>query len=570
MSGIGASPGIAIGKACILEKKEAVLSGLRLNNDEDKAIEIEKFKKAVRLAVTELETIQGRQDLHLNNEDIDILETQIQFLTDPQIDIDVADKISTENKTAHDAVIEVIGAAVNLFRNIDDEYLRARAVDIQDIGNRILSHLNPGYSACTQVCPENTIIIAEELSPSDTILMDMKKIIGFASQMGGKTSHAALIAKTRGIPAVVGCGDALKPISYGDIVILDGSEGMVIVNPDAATMDIYQARRKLFIEKQALLKSIKNLPATTTDGIRTKLYVNISGAQDLEAMFDHGGEGVGLCRTEMLFMERNSFPSEEDQFNFYKQIAIKSKNLPVTIRTIDIGGDKQLPYFKIPHESNPFLGYRAIRICLDRKDIFLTQLKAILRASAFGKFKIMFPMICNVREIRMAKAILKEAREDLLKGNIQFDPNIETGIMIEIPAAAASADILAREVDFFSIGTNDLCQYSLAVDRMNEKVNELYDHFNPGVLRLIKNVIEQAHKHHIHVGMCGEMASDPVATLLLLGMELDEFSMSASSVPAIKSIIIKSSAIKARLICERAMQLDDSGSIRTYLEKAAI
>jgi phosphoenolpyruvate-protein phosphotransferase (PTS system enzyme I) len=567
MSGIGASPGIAIGMACVLKKQEAVLTGIELISDEAKSVELERFKKAVQSAVKELESIQSRKDLNMNGVDIDILETQIQFLTDPQIESDVTDKIKDEHKTANDAVIEAIASAVEIFNNLDDSYLKARAADIQDAGNRILRHLNAAVSNHNQEYSENTILIADEVSPSDTILMDLNKIIGFATQSGGKTSHTAIIAKSRGIPAVVGCGAALQSISDGDTIILDGSQGMVLVNPDAVTLELYQNKRKQFIKEQVLLRSIKNLPATTTDGVHVDLFANISSAADLEFMFDHGGEGVGLFRTELFFMERDSFPSEEEQFNFYRQIAIQSKNRPVIIRTLDIGGDKQLPYFGIPFENNPFLGYRAIRISLDRQDIFAVQLKAILRASAFGKFKIMFPMICNIGEVRQAKTILAKAREELIKRNINFDPHIETGIMIEIPAAAAMADILAREVDFFSIGTNDLCQYSLAVDRMNEKVNGLYDHFNPGVLRLIKNIITEGHKHHIRVGMCGEMASDPLATLLLLGMGLDEFSMSAACIPAIKDVIIRGSALKARHISDHVMNLENSQQIKVYLEK---
>jgi phosphoenolpyruvate-protein phosphotransferase (PTS system enzyme I) len=566
MSGIGASPGIAIGRAFVLKKQEPVLTGIMLTSIEARTMELENFKKSVQNSVSELESIQSSKDLQLKKPDIDILETQIQFLTDPQIESDVTEKIITENKTANDAVIEAISSAVEMFKNLDDDYLKARAADIQDAGNRIIRHLNAAGIRDNQEYPENTILIAEEISPSDTVLMDLSKIIGFATQSGGKTSHAAIVAKSRGIPAVVGCGAVLQQISGGDTVILDGSQGIVIVNPDDATLKMYQSRRSKFKEERVFLQSLKSLPATTTDGVHIQLLANISNAEDLELMFDHGGEGAGLFRTELFFMERDSFPSEEEQFQFYRQIAIQSKNRPVIIRTLDIGGDKQLPYFGISHENNPFLGYRAIRISLDRPDIFADQLKAILRASAFGKLKIMFPMICDVGEVRQAKYILAEAREELLKREINFDRDIETGIMIEIPAAAAMADILAREVDFFSIGTNDLCQYSLAVDRMNEKVNSLYDHFNPGVLRLIRNVIHEAHKHHIHVGMCGEMASDPLAVLLLLGMGLDEFSMSPVSIPFIKDMIIRSSVVKARSISDHVMRLENSKQIKVYLE----
>ncbi len=332
-------------------------------------------------------------------------------------------------------------------------------------------------------------------------------------------------------------------------------------------IDDYTIKRVAYKQLEVELKTLKNKPAITIDGKKITLSANISGADDMESVFENGGEGVGLLRTELLFMDRDSFPTENEQFEFYKKVALRSKNKTVIVRTIDIGGDKHLRYFNLPAELNPFLGYRAIRICLDRKDLFITQFKAILRASVFGDLKIMFPMISNVQEIRSAKKILEEAKAELLKEQIAFNADIKVGIMIEIPSAAITADILAKEVDFFSIGTNDLCQYTLAVDRMNEKISHLYDPFNPGVLRLISNVIEQGHKNNIHVGMCGEMASDPMATILLLGMGLDDFSMSATSIPDIKSIIIKNNIAKAQEIYKTVMEMDSSEEITAYLQE---
>jgi phosphoenolpyruvate-protein phosphotransferase (PTS system enzyme I) len=566
MFGIGVSPGISIGQAHVIKKIAAVSSGIILDTFEAKKIEIEKFNTAVKSAVNEVEGIKTNKHLNLKSEDIEILDTQIEFLNDPQIKSDVLDKINNENKTANDAVIDVIVAAVLMFKNLDDEYFRARAADVQDIGNRIVKHLNNNWSA-NQEFDENTILIAEDIAPSDTITLDITKISGFATQLGGKTSHAAIIAKAKGIPAVVACGNGLKQIENNDTIILDGSTGEVIISPDQNTIETYKAKQIDFIKKSSLLKSLKELPATSTDGKNVNLFANISNADDLEQVFENGGEGVGLLRSELLFMSRNSFPGEDEQFQFYKQVALKSRNKPVIIRTLDIGGDKQLSYFGIPHENNPFLGYRAIRICLNQKDIFLTQLKAILRASAFGKLKIMFPMICNVEEVRQAKACVQQVKDELTLSGIMFNNSIELGIMIEIPSAAMISDILAKEVDFFSIGTNDLCQYTLAVDRMNEKVAGLYNHFNPGVLRLIDNVIKQAHNQKKHVGMCGEMASDPLAALLLLGMGLDEFSMGAASIPYIKNIIISNSMTKAREIYGRVMEMDNSDSITSYLQE---
>jgi phosphotransferase system enzyme I (PtsI) len=480
------------------------------------------------------------------------------------------DKINIENKSANDAVIEVFFAAVQMFRNMDDEYFRARAADLQDIGNRILRSLNKNRQQIPWNLSENTIIIAEDISPSDTITLDTTKITGFATQLGGRTSHAAIIAKAKGIPAVVSCGKGLLDIENNDTIILDGSEGEVLVRPNLNLIEEYETKQIKISEKLSLLKSMRNLDAQTTDGHKVKLLGNISNDADLEQVFDCGGEGVGLFRTELLFLGRKSFPSEEEQFQFYQQVAIKSRNKPVIVRTMDIGGDKQLSYFGIPNENNPVLGYRAIRICLNRKDIFFTQIKAILRASVFGKLKIMFPMISSIDEVQHAKKCVEDVKLEMNIAGLGFDKNIETGIMIEIPSAALIVDLLAREVDFFSIGTNDLCQYTLAVDRMNDKVSSLYNYFNPGFLRLIQNVIEQAHNQDKPVGMCGEMASDPLAILLLLGMGLDEFSMGAASIPIVKNIIIKNSIAKAREVCRKVMVMDNSDSITSYLKHETI
>lgn len=567
MNGIGVSPGIAIGKAHVLKKQEPILTGVILLNDAEILIEIEKFNNAVALSIREVETMISNYDASQGTEGLDILEAHIELLGDPQIKDDVTEKISKDRKNVNDAVIEVIRGAVQLFKNMDDEYLSVRAADLQDIGDRLLKNLNTTNKTAVLQYGPDTIIIAEDLTPSDTISMDITHIIGFATQAGGKTSHAAIIAKSRGIPAVAGCGPQLKNIQDGDILILDGQTGQIIVNPGQDIIDQYISKREIYLTQTSFLMSIKDKPAITTDGATIKLFANIGDAADMEHALGFGAEGSGLLRTELLFMSRDTLPTEEEQFEFYKAVALKVKGKPVIVRTLDIGGDKQLPYFNFPAEQNPFLGYRAIRICLDRKDIFITQIKAILRASAFGKLKVMFPMISNIQEIRAAKVILHEAMDELAKAGVPFDKTIKIGIMIEIPSAAITADLLAKEVDFFSIGTNDLCQYTLAVDRMNEKIKALYDPYNPGVLRLIAYVIEQGHKHHIEVGMCGELASDPKATLLLLGMGLTEFSMSAASIPQIKNIIINNSLATAKQVHQRVMEMDNSQAITTYLQE---
>jgi phosphotransferase system enzyme I (PtsI) len=567
MNGIGVSPGIAIGRAHVLKKQEPILTGVILLNDAEILIEIGKFDNAVALSITEVETMISNYDTSQGTEGLDILEAHIELLSDPQIKDDVTEKISKDRKNVNDAVIEVIRGAVQLFKNMDDEYLSARAADLQDIGDRLLKNLTTTGKASTQQYKPDTIIIAEDLTPSDTISMDITHVIGFATQVGSKTSHAAIIAKSRGIPAVVGCGPQLKNIQDDDILIIDGQTGQIMVNPGQDIIEQYIIQRDVYLAQASLLRSIKDKPAITTDGTTINLFANIGDAADMEHALGFGAEGSGLLRTELLFMGRDTLPTEEEQFEFYKAVALKAKGKPVIVRTLDIGGDKQLPYFNFPAEQNPFLGYRAIRICLDRKDIFITQLKAILRASAFGKLKVMFPMISNIQEIRAAKVILHEAMDELTKADVPFDKTIKIGIMIEIPSAAITADLLAKEVDFFSIGTNDLCQYTLAVDRMNEKIKDLYDPYNPGVLRLIAYVIEQGHKHHIEVGMCGELASDPKATLLLLGMGLTEFSMSAASIPQIKNIIINNNLATAKQVHQRVMEMDNSQAITAYLQE---
>ncbi|MDB5091189.1 MAG: phosphoenolpyruvate-protein phosphotransferase [Mucilaginibacter sp.] len=567
MKGIGVSPGISIGKAFIIQKKEAVLTGILLNSTAEVTAAIERFDLAINNAINEVEIIKNNPTL--SDDDLAILETQIELLSDPEIRDGVIEKIEAEHKNPNDALLEVITGFVQAFESMDDEYMRARAADIQDIGTRILKNLN-GQGAGNYAFNPDTIIIAEDLSPSDTITMDVSLVIGFATQMGSKTSHAAIIAKAKGTPAVVGCGIELISIKNNDVIILDGLQGEVYINPGQELIKEYTIKRDTYRQHADSLKTLRDLPAVTTDGLQVMLSANISGAEDLADVFDNGGEGVGLLRTELLFMNRDTFPTEDEQFEFYKQAALQAKGKPVIVRTIDIGGDKNLAYFNLPAELNPFLGYRAIRISLDRKDLFITQLKAILRASVFGDLKIMFPMISNTREIRSAQSILKEAKAELSGDNIAFNQAIKTGIMIEVPSAAITADLLAKEVDFFSIGTNDLCQYTLAVDRMNEKISHLYDPFNPGVLRLISNVIEQGQKHNIHVGMCGEMASDPLATLLLLGMGLKEFSMSAASIAAIKNIIINNSELKAKQVFKNVMEMESSEDIRAYLEGIAM
>lgn len=593
IKGIGVSPGISIGKARVLRPTRVEVTGLLLSGEAEENREINRYREAVKASVAEVRALiagavsgeagmfSGEADLVSGEADAasgiaaagaaahdwDLLEVHMELMADPQMESDVVGKITRDKKNAHDALLEVTRDTALLFAQMPDEYMRERAADVRDAGNRILKHLQKTEPETRLAFEPGTILIAEDLSPSDTILLDTTHIAGFATRAGGRTSHTAIVARSRGIPAIVGCGEELEVVTDNDLLLIDGETGQLFINPDRDTMKGYAVKQQTLTEQSVRFRLLKDQPATTTDGTSVRLLANISGEEDMAGVLTYGGEGVGLLRTELLFMKRTSFPDEEEQFRFYRKIVQKAKGRPVTIRTLDVGGDKPLPYFPLPVEQNPFLGYRAIRISLDRKDLFRTQLRAILRASALGKVRILYPMISGVQELRAAAVLLEEAKAELSKERISFDQQIETGIMIETPSAAMTADILAKETDFFSIGTNDLCQYTLAVDRLNPRITDLYDPFHPGVLRLIRYVIEQAHAHHIHVGMCGEMASDPLATLLLLGMGLDEFSVNAPAIPSIKDIITRTSASAARSVFLRVMEMDHSGPILSYLQE---
>ncbi len=536
MKGIGVSPGIAIGRAWVLRSKKARVSGVLLADEDAVEREIGIYRIAVASAVASLEAMMGK----VGKAEAEILEVQVELLRDPQMEEDVVAMI-TGRMPAKDAVLKVTEQLVQIFVNMDDDYMRARAADMQDAGMRLVKVMD-GEEDGAGMVGGDWIVIAEDLSPSETVGLD-HRVQAFATQMGGATSHAAIVARLRGLPAVVGCGSDLGIVANGDLLVVDGEMGVVFVNPDDEVIDIYRSKKETYAERQQLLLRLKDREAMTADGIRIQLLANIATARDMEQALEQGAEGVGLLRTELLFMDRERLPTEDEQLDFYKDILLRSGGRAVTIRTLDIGGDKPLPYLPLPKEANPFLGYRAIRICLDRTDIFKTQLRAILRASVFGKCRLMFPMIGSVQELRQAKDIVAIVKEELTASGAAFDPGVPVGIMIEIPSAALTADLLAKEADFFSIGTNDLVQYVLAVDRMNEKIAALYDPFHPAVLRLIREVIGQGHRQGIPVGMCGELAGDPQATELLLEMGLREFSMAAVSIPAVKEVILQSKCI---------------------------
>ena len=541
MKGIGVSPGIAIGRAWMLRSKKERVSGVLLAETATER-EIEVYRGAVGQAASSLEGMMEQAGAAA-----EILGIQLELLYDPMWESEVIDRINRRS-TARDAVLGATERVMNLFLEMEDAYMRERAADIRDMGNRLVRILDgdrlgaePVIHAEAGPGEPHWIVVAEELTPSDTIGLDAR-VVGFVTQAGGATSHAAIVARLRGLPAVVGVSQLLGSVTDGDWLVLDGETGVLLVNPSLTELEVYRSKQQVFAERRRLLAGLKDREAVTTDGVRIGLLANIGSKADMEAALAQGAEGVGLLRTELLFMDREALPTEEEQVEFYKSVLLRAGGLPVTIRTLDIGGDKPLPYLGLAPEANPFLGYRAIRICLDRPALFLSQLRAILRASVFGKCRILFPMIGSVEELIRAKAFVAVAQEELRAQGVAFDAGVPLGVMIEIPSAALTADLLAKEADFFSIGTNDLTQYVLAVDRMNEQIAALYDPYHPAVLRLIREVIEQGHRGGIPVGMCGELAGDPRATELLLGMGLREFSMNAGAIPLVKEVILRSAA----------------------------
>lgn len=563
IKGISASSGIAIGKALILKEKDYKIIRKDILQVE---AENERFKEAVEKGKQQLQNTIDSTTERLGEEKAKIFEAHLLMLDDPEFIGVVSLKILNEKINAEYALKTTAEELASIFEQIEDDYMRERAADIKDVTNRIIKILNGEESISISDIEEECIIVAKDLTPSDTAQINKEKVLGFATEIGGVTSHSAIIARSIGIPAVLGIGKEINTIKENDLLILDGDNGIVIVNPDDETLNNYKSKMLKDWEFKKNLIQYKEAESVTLDNRKVEVAANIGSVTDALSAINNGAEGIGLFRTEFLYMSKDELPSEEEQFNAYKEVLEKLKGKPVIIRTLDIGGDKKLPYLPIEQELNPFLGYRAIRLCLDRKDIFKTQLRALLRASLYGNLKIMFPMISNLQELREAKALLEECKEELRKEKIDFNDKVEVGIMIEIPSAAIISDMLAKEVDFFSIGTNDLIQYTIAVDRMNEKVSYLYDFFNPAVLRLINMVIHNAHKEGKYVGMCGEMAGKTELIPLLLGMGLDEFSMSASSVLKARGTIRNLKYEDCRKLVPKVMELGTSVEIRKFLK----
>jgi len=564
--GIPVSAGIATAPVYLYKTEPIVIdySPLLLNQKES---ELQEFSKALTLSISQMTKLRSKAYERLGESSAEIIDSHIMIATDPSFYKDVEREIHSCCIRAAAAVEKVIKCYLTTFSEISDEYLRERAADIKDVGERILRNLLKMPPTGLELLDNAVIVVAKDISPSDTIMLDKTYIKGLATDVGGRTSHAAILARSLEIPAVLGLKNITEVISQGEQIIIDGSEGIVLSNPTTKEIGVYAERKEKEKTRKAQMDAFKLMPADTLDGHNIHVVANIGSPDDVEAVIQYGGEGIGLYRTEFLFMKSAHFPTEEEQFKAYKVVAEKMAGKPVIVRTIDIGGDKKLTCFNMPIELNPFLGWRAIRICLDEPAIFKIQLRAILRASAFGNLLIMYPMISGVSELRKANAILAEAKAELQAEGIQFDSAIKVGVMIETPAAALTADCLIKEADFFSIGTNDLCQYTLAVDRMNEKICDLYQPFHPGVLRLIKTVIDTAHASGKFTGMCGETAGDPLATTLLLGLGLDEFSMSASLIPEVKKVIRNISLKGAQNIAERTMTMETHEEITAYLKK---
>ncbi|TYP56790.1 phosphoenolpyruvate--protein phosphotransferase [Thermosediminibacter litoriperuensis] len=565
--GIAASPGIEIGKAFVLKENEIVIETANITEDKI-PVEIERFEGAMTKSREQLVKVKEKAEKELGPDKAQIFDAHIMVLDDPIFVEEIREKIRSERITAANAVHQVVEKYVGMFENMEDEYLKERAADIKDVGDRILKNILGVPIQSLADLSEDVIVIAKDLTPSNTAQMDKEKVKAFATDMGGRTSHTAIMARSLEIPAVVGLGFLSKEVNDGDTVIVDGNKGVVYVNPDEETLRRYHTLRFDYIRYREELKKLRDLPAETRDGAKkVELSANIGTPKDVKGALENGAEGIGLYRTEFLYMDRENLPDEEEQFQAYKQVVEAMNPRPVIIRTLDIGGDKRLPCLDMPEELNPFLGWRAIRMCLDTPQILKVQLKAILRASHYGNVKIMYPMISSLAEIRKANAILEEAKNELRQQGIPFDENLEVGIMVEIPSVAVTADILAREVDFFSIGTNDLIQYTLAVDRMNEKIAHLYEPFHPAVLRLIKNVIDASHRAGKWTGMCGEMAGDPLAAPILLGMGLDEFSMSATSISQVKKVIRSLTYEQAKQIAAKALEMESPEEIKKMLHE---
>ncbi|WP_413222628.1 phosphoenolpyruvate--protein phosphotransferase [Staphylococcus aureus] len=528
IKGIAASDGVAIAKAYLLVEPDLTFDKNEKVTDVEG--EVAKFNSAIEASKVELTKIRNNAEVQLGADKAAIFDAHLLVLDDPELIQPIQDKIKNENANAATALTDVTTQFVTIFESMDNEYMKERAADIRDVSKRVLSHILGVELPNPSMIDESVVIVGNDLTPSDTAQLNKEFVQGFATNIGGRTSHSAIMSRSLEIPAIVGTKSITQEVKQGDMIIVDGLNGDVIVNPTEDELIAYQDKRERYFADKKELQKLRDADTVTVDGVHAELAANIGTPNDLPGVIENGAQGIGLYRTEFLYMGRDQMPTEEEQFEAYKEVLEAMDGKRVVVRTLDIGGDKELSYLNLPEEMNPFLGYRAIRLCLAQQDIFRPQLRALLRASVYGKLNIMFPMVATINEFREAKAILLEEKENLKNEGHDISDDIELGIMVEIPATAALADVFAKEVDFFSIGTNDLIQYTLAADRMSERVSYLYQPYNPSILRLVKQVIEASHKEGKWTGMCGEMAGDKTAIPLLLGLGLDEFSMSATSI----------------------------------------
>ncbi len=548
LKGIAASSGVVVSKVFKLQPPVLDIKKVDANADE----ELAKLQSALEKTRSDIEAIKVRAKGKLSDEEIAIFDAHLMVTNDPDFIGQIEDTIKNDNVNADYAVEQIASGFIAMFENMDDAYFKERAADIKDVTFRLKCHILGEIIPDLTAIDEEVVIVAHDLTPSDTAQLDRQFVKGFATEIGGRTSHSAIMARSLEIPAIVGISGIMEA-KQGETIILDAVNGNVILSPDANEITDYTARAVEYHAYVESLKTLKDAKSVSLDGKEVEISANIGTPKDVEAVLANGGEGVGLYRTEFLYMDASALPTEEEQYVAYKAVLEQMNPRRVVVRTLDIGGDKNLSYLQFDHEMNPFLGYRALRLCLDRTDIFRTQLRALLRASVHGKLAIMFPMVATLNEFRQAKAIVEEEKKNLTREGHAIADGIELGTMVEIPAVAALADQFAKECDFFSIGTNDLIQYSMAADRMNQKVAYLYQPYNPSLLRLIKMTIDGAHKEGKWCGMCGEMAGEPKAVALLLGLGLDEFSMSASSMLAARKMIRELSYDKMKDIAEQAL-----------------
>ena len=563
LKGTNVSSGIGIGNAVIVEEKELVI---RREAVADAAAEVERFKGALDTTLKKTEELAADLATRVGEKEAEIMQGHMMLLMDPMLTGEIETAITGESICAEYAIEQVCTTYADMFASMDDELMQQRATDMRDIKVRLQQVLQGVKPVDIAALPEGSVIVAKDLTPSMTAGINPANVAGIVTEMGGRTSHSAILARALEIPAVVAVPGILGQVEDGAEMIVDGSEGVVLAAPSEEEKAEYTAKRDQFLKEKKELEQYIGKPTVTRDGVEIELVANIGNPDDVEKVLQYDGEGVGLFRTEFLFMDRTAMPTEEEQFEAYKKVAIALNGRPVIIRTLDIGGDKEIPYMGLQKDENPFLGYRAIRFCLDRKDdVYRPQLRALLRASAFGQIKIMIPMVTCIEEIREAKALIEEIKKELDEKGIAYNKEIKVGIMVETAAASLMADVFAKEVDFFSIGTNDLTQYTMSVDRGNEKVSYLYSTFNPAVLRSIRNIIKCGREAGIMVGMCGEAASDPMMIPLLLAFGLNEFSMSSSAILKARKMITGYSEAELQAIADKAMSFVSAKEIENFM-----